>query len=280
MFKLGRFEVYPVTYGFFKLDGGAMFGVVPRVLWEKTNPPDENNRITLALRSALIKTPEGLVLIDTGIGNKGTEKFNHIYQVQAPKSPDEVLKDLGFNPEEVRLVINTHLHFDHCGGNTRYNESGEIVPTFPNARYYIQRDEWNAANNPDRRSRASYLKENFLPLSEHNQIVLISGETEISSGIKVIKTAGHTFGHQVVIINDDGKTLIYWGDLIPTSSHLSLPYIMSYDLFPLETMEHKEKLLKQAVAENWVSFFEHDPKIAMAYLVEENSRIQIASIVE
>ncbi|MCX7757535.1 MAG: MBL fold metallo-hydrolase [candidate division WOR-3 bacterium] len=280
MIKLGNIEIYPIVYGFFRLDGGAMFGVVPKVLWEKTNPPDENNRIILALRSALLKTQEGLVLIDTGIGNKGTEKFNHIYHVEAPKSPDEVLKDLGFMPDEVKMVINTHLHFDHCGGNTRYNESGRVVPTFPNAQYYIQNDEWNAAENPDRRSRASYLKENFVPLKEHNQVVLLDGDTQIAPGIKVIKTAGHTFGHQIVIVTSENKTFVYWGDLIPTSSHLSLPYIMSYDLFPLQTMDHKERLLKQAVKENWVSFFEHDPKIAMAYLKEENSKVQIAEIVE
>jgi glyoxylase-like metal-dependent hydrolase (beta-lactamase superfamily II) len=280
MIKLGKFEIYPINHGFFRLDGGAMFGVVPKVLWEKTNPADENNRIVLALRSALMKTDNGLFMIDTGIGNKGTERFNSIYQVEAPKSPDEIIQNWGFDPQDVVGVINTHLHFDHCGGNTRYNQNQEIVPTFPKARYYIQKDEWDAANNPDRRSRASYLKENFLPLAEHNQVVLLSGDVEITKGIRVIKTAGHTFGHQVVLITSENQTLIYWGDLIPTSSHLPLPYIMSYDLFPLETLNYKEQLLSQAVKENWLSFFEHDPKIAFAYLKEENNRVIVDKVLE
>lgn len=280
MLKLGKFEIYPLLDGLFKLDGGAMFGVVPKVLWHQTNPADENNRILLALRTCLVKTGKELVLIDTGIGDKGQEKFNNIYQVNHHTTLEQSLQQLGYQVTDINIVINTHLHFDHCGGNTKLDANGKMVPTFPNAKYYIQKTEWEAANNPDRRSKASYLKENFLPLKENNQLCLVNEQEQIIDGIEVMKTAGHTFGHQVVKISSENQTLIYWGDLIPTASHISLPYLMAYDLFPLETMEHKQKLLAQAVAENWVSFFEHDPQIAMAYLTQENGRVKIKSVIE
>ncbi|MEO0083551.1 MAG: MBL fold metallo-hydrolase [candidate division WOR-3 bacterium] len=278
--KLGTFEVYPVLDGFFRLDGGAMFGVVPKVLWQKTNPPDNNNRILLALRCCLIKTPNELVLIDTGIGHKFQGKFEDIYQVKKDIYLEKSLNDIGYKPEDITVVINTHLHFDHCGGNTKINNDGEIVPTFPNARYFIQQAEWDAANNPDDRSKASYLKENFVPIQSFGQLNLIDGNCKIIDGIEVIKTSAHTFGHQIVLVTSENKKLIYWGDLIPTASHLALPYLMSYDLFPLQTMEQKQMLLNQAVNENWVSFFEHDPEIAMAYLTEKDKRIVISSKIQ
>ncbi len=278
--KLGRFEIYPVLDGFFRLDGGAMFGVIPKVLWEKTNPPDENNRILLALRCCLINTGKELVLIDTGIGDKNNQKFTDIYQVKKEINLEKSLSAIGVSPNDINIVIDTHLHFDHCGGNTKIDANGKIVPSFPNARYIIQKAEWESANNPDRRSRASYLKENFQPLKEANLLELVDGDCKITEGIEVIKTSAHTFGHQVVKVSSENKTLIYWADLIPTSSHLNLPYLMSYDLFPIQTMEQKERLLNQALKENWVSFFEHDPQIAMAYLTQEENKIKIKTIIE
>ncbi|MCX7785564.1 MAG: MBL fold metallo-hydrolase [candidate division WOR-3 bacterium] len=278
--KLGKFEIHPVLDGFFRLDGGAMFGVIPRVLWEKTNPPDENNRILLALRPCLVNTGRELVLIDTGIGNKNNQKFIGIYQVNREINLETSLAQIGISPNDINIVIDTHLHFDHCGGNTKIDASGKIVPTFPNAKYIIQKDEWESANNPDRRSRASYLKENFQPIQEANLLELVDGDVKIIEGIEVIKTSAHTFGHQVVKVTSENQTLIYWADLIPTSSHINLPYLMSYDLFPLQTMEQKERLLNQAVQENWVSFFEHDPQIAMAYLTQEEGKIKIKSVIE
>lgn len=278
--KLGKFELYPVLDGMFRLDGGAMFGVVPKVLWDKTNPPDENNRILLALRCCLIKTNNALILIDTGIGDKGQDKFNDIYQVNHHTDLETSLKQIGFNANDINIVINTHLHFDHCGGNTKLDADGKVIPTFPKAQYYVQKTEWEAANNPDRRSQASYLVENFAPLQEHNQLRLVDETATITDGIEVIMTAGHTYGHQVVKVSSENQTLIYWGDLIPTASHISLPFLMAYDLFPLQTMEHKKRLLSQAVQGNWISFFEHDPKIAMAYLAQEDRRIKIKSVIE
>jgi len=277
---VGKFKVYPALDGFFRLDGGAMFGVVPKVIWEKTNPSDKNNRILLTLRTCLIDTGKELVLIDTGIGHKFQGKFEDIYQVKKEIYLEKSLKELGYKPEDITIVINTHLHFDHCGGNTSLDANGKIVPTFPNAKYYIQKAEWEAGNNPDDRSQASYLKENFLPIQTAGLLHLVDDDKKIIDGIKVIKTVGHTYGHQVILVTSEGKSLIYWGDLIPTASHLSLPYLMSYDLFPLQTMEQKEKLLARALKENWVSFFEHDPKIAMAYLTQEDKRIKIKSVIE
>jgi glyoxylase-like metal-dependent hydrolase (beta-lactamase superfamily II) len=278
--KLGKFEIYPVLDGYFRLDGGAMFGVIPKTLWQKTNPPDNNNRILLALRCCLIKTPNEIVLIDTGIGDKFQGKFEDIYQVKKEIYLEKSLKEINIKSEDIDIVIDTHLHFDHCGGNTKKDNDGKIIPRFPNARYYIQKAEWELANNPDSRSKASYLKENFLPLQEAGVLKLVDGDEKITDDIEVIKTSAHTTGHQVVLVKSEDKTLIYWGDLIPTTSHLNLPYLMSYDLFPLQTMEQKERLLPRALKENWVSFFEHDPKIAMAYLAEEDKRIKIKSVIE
>jgi len=298
--KLGKFDIYPVLDGFFRLDGGAMFGVIPKVLWQKTNQPDTNNRILLALRTCLIDTHKDLLLIDTGIGDKYEDKFEDIYQVKKEINLKNSFKQVNKKFEDVTIVINTHLHFDHCGGNTKIDTNGNIVPTFPNAKYYIQKSEWEAANNPDSRSRASYLKENFQILEHAKVLHLVDGDQKITDDIEVIKTSAHTYGHQVVLItsNDShrdsetteknpvnpverkSETLIYWGDLIPTVSHLNLPYIMSYDLFPLQTMEQKEKLLNKALKEDWVSFFEHDPKIAIATLIQEEKRIRIKSVIE
>ncbi len=269
---LGKFDIKPIYDGFFALDGGAMFGVVPKVFWEKTNPADEKNRIKLALRTVLVKTGKELVLIDTGIGEKFQGKFEDIYKVDKTYSIENSLKELGIKLEDIKIVINTHLHFDHCGGNTRINERGEVVSKFSNAMYYIQADEWQYANNPDIRSKASYLNENYEPLQKSGNLKLIEGDIKIIQGIEVVKTAGHTPGHQIVLIKSEGRTAVYWGDLIPTASHLNIPYVMGYDLFPLTTINWKEKLLPRALKEHWLMLFEHDPKEDFCYLKQESNR--------
>lgn len=269
---LGKFDIRPIYDGFFALDGGAMFGVVPKVFWEKTNPADEKNRIKLALRTLLVKTGKELVLIDTGIGDKFQDKFKDIYKVDKTYAIEKSLKESGVKPEDINIVINTHLHFDHCGGNTRINNWGEVVPKFPNALYYIQEDEWKYACNPDIRSKASYLNENYEPLEKSGNLKLINGDLKIIQGIEVIKTAGHTPGHQIVLMQSDDKTAVYWGDLIPTASHLNIPYVMGYDLFPLTTINWKEKLLPRALKEKWLMLFEHDPTENFCYLKQEQNR--------
>lgn len=275
--KLEEFELLPLSDGNFWLDGGAMFGVVPKVLWQRTNPSDDKNRIVLGLHPLLIKTKKENILIETGIGDKIPDKFKEIYKVEKEKDLIQSLKDIGVSSEDINIVILTHLHFDHCGWNTRRDSTGKIVPTFKNARYFIQKAEWEGALNPDPRSKASYLKENFLPLEEYGNLQLISGDTEITEGIEVILTRGHTQGHQVVLID---KKAIYWGDLIPTTSHIRIPYVMGYDLFPLDTMRSKERLLDRAIEGEWLSVFEHDPQVFMARLKKENDRITFERIDE
>jgi glyoxylase-like metal-dependent hydrolase (beta-lactamase superfamily II) len=291
----GEFELFSLSDGFFALDGGAMFGVVPRVFWQKSNPPDERNRITLALRPLLIKTPSALVLMETGIGDKQDAKFQEIYKVKHTSHLLESLAQAGFKPEDVTHVVNSHLHFDHCGGNTKRgsgvrgqgsenqspatgHEPPVAVPAFPNAKYYVQQKEWAMATHPDKRSKASYLPENFMPVFEAGQLVQVQGDTEIVPGISVVYTGGHTGGHQSLIVRSQGRTAIYWGDLIPTASHINVPYVMGYDTMPLQTMDQKEKLLKQVLAENWLMFFEHDPEVISGYLSEEKGRYSVKPV--
>jgi glyoxylase-like metal-dependent hydrolase (beta-lactamase superfamily II) len=228
----------------------------------------------------LIKTPKELVLIDTGIGDKFQEKFKDIYRIDKSYTIENSLQAVGVKPDEINIVINTHLHFDHCGGNTRVDNQGEVVPKFANATYYIQEAEWKQAVNPDVRSKASYLLENFAPLEKFGNLKLIDDDQEIIQGVFVIKTAGHTKGHQIVLIKSEAKTCVYWGDLIPTVSHLNVPYVMGYDLFPLTTMEWKERLLAKALEEKWLLFFEHDPKHSFGYLKAKQDRWEFVPVPE
>ncbi|MGB3339951.1 MAG: MBL fold metallo-hydrolase [bacterium] len=269
--KLGKFELTIISDGKFWLDGGAMFGVVPKVIWNRINPADDFNRIELGLNCLLIKTPDNLILIDTGIGEKLKDRFRDIYRVEREYGLVQALHEHGIEPEDIDKVINTHLHFDHCGGNT-FKQNNTATPTFPNARYIIQKQEWYDATHPNERTKASYLKENFLPLQEKNQLFLVDGDQEIIEGVKVAVTNGHTKGHQSVVIESQEKKAIYFGDFIPTASHLKLPYIMSYDLYPLELIERKKDILQIALREHWLLIFEHDPEVMFAYVIEENGK--------
>ena len=257
--RLGEFDVYGLRDGFFYLDGGAMFGVVPKTLWEKKCPADARNRIKLALNSLLIRTPGAIVLVETGIGSKLGSKLSDVYCVEQDPGLLGSLGRLGFAPEEVDFVINTHLHFDHCGGNTVRNEKGEIVPAFPRARYIIQKGEWEWALNPHEREKGSYQAENFRPLADYGLLQLVDGGSQVTAGIEVMLAPGHTARHQCVKVKSGGKTLVYLGDLVPTSAHIALAYGMSYDLHPLENLESKRTLYEQALAEDWTLAFVHDP---------------------
>ena len=270
--RLGEFELHSLSDGFFGLDGGAMFGVVPKPIWERTNPPDERNRIRLALRPLLIVAGEERVLVDTGIGDKWDRKNTDIYRIEHTDTIESSLARAGYEPEDITKIVLTHLHFDHAGAATRRCPDGKPVPRFPSARYYVQQKEWDLALNPNRRSRAAYLPENFLPLQEAGQLELVDGDSPFVSGLELVLTGGHTPGHQVVILRSEGQTAIYWGDLIPTRSHIATPYIMGYDSYPLETMAQKEKLVGLAIAGRWVSFFEHDPDHACGTICEEGGR--------
>jgi glyoxylase-like metal-dependent hydrolase (beta-lactamase superfamily II) len=258
--QLGKFKVWGLRDGDFYLDGGAMFGVVPKTLWEKKCPADAANRIRLSLNSILIKTPRALILVETGIGTKTDQKFSSIYCIQTKPGLVTSLSREGFRPEDVDFVINTHLHFDHCGGNTVRNDQGAVVPAYPRARYIIQKGEWEAAVNPNEREKSSYLAENFLPLRDYGLLELVDGDTTIAEGIEVVLAPGHTARHQSVKVQSQGKTLFYCGDMVPTASHIGLSYIMSYDLYPLDTLESRKKFYEQAIREDWILAFVHDPE--------------------
>ncbi len=258
--SLGQFEIYGLRDGFFFLDGGAMFGVVPKTLWEKKFPADEKNRIKLALNSILIKTAKELILVETGIGGDLDPKFYDYYSVERKPGLVLSLEKLGYQAEDIDLVVNTHLHFDHCGGNTSKNEKGEDAPTFPKARYIIQKGEWEDALHPSERDKASYLEQNFLPLEKYGLLQLVDGNKEISEGVEVIVVPGHTSRHQCLKVSTGGKVFFFLGDLVPTSAHVGLSYIMSYDLFPQQTLENKREYFEQAIEEDWILAFNHDPE--------------------
>lgn len=261
--KLGEFEIYPVTDGRFRLDGGAMFGVVPKVLWEKCCPADERNRIALALNCLLIRAHGKNILVDTGLGSKENGKSQDLFAIDRTPPLYASLKQLGLTSEDIHLVVNTHLHFDHAGGNTIRDDQGEVLPAFSKAKYFVQRGEYEDAARANERTKASYRRENFTPVAHVNQWEFLDGDTELLPGISAVVTQGHTRCHQGVKIESEGKVAFYLGDLIPTVSHLPLPYIMGYDLYPLQTLETKRRILDRAFDEKWLLVFEHDPRIQM-----------------
>jgi glyoxylase-like metal-dependent hydrolase (beta-lactamase superfamily II) len=261
--QVGRWRIHALQAGGQKLDGGAMFGVVPKTLWERRLPADEKNRIQLGMRCLLIEHDLGPILIDTGVGNKETEKFYEIYGMEiAGKTGatqlEDALAEAGFRPEDVVMVINSHLHFDHAGGNTLKDETGMIRPSFPNARYVMQRGEYEWAMHTNERTAASYFPPNFEPVRESGQLELIDGDREIVAGIHSIETPGHTPHHQGLLIESHGELAFYLADLAPTTAHLPLPWIMGYDVEPLVTLETKRRILKRAMDEDWLVIFEHD----------------------
>ena len=264
--KLGAFEIYPVTDGRFRLDGGAMFGVVPKVIWEKCCAADELNRIPLSLTCLLIRAHGKNLLVDTGLGSKDGDKFQRMFAVDRTPTLLESLKRLGLGREDIDMVINTHLHFDHAGGNTMIETNGTITPSFPKAQYFVQHGEYEDAARANERTKASYRRDNFTSIAHVNQWVFLHGDTEVLPGITAVVTAGHTRCHQGVKIESEGKVAFFLGDLIPTVSHLPLPFIMGYDLFPIQTLETKRWVLDRAYEQQWLLFFEHDPLVQAGHV--------------
>lgn len=257
--KLGRFEVEIISGGKYKLDGGAMFGVIPKPLWEKSNPADERNRIELETNCLLIQSDKKNILVDTGSGTKYSSKENDIFSFEARPVLLESLKQKHLEPSDIDIVILSHLHFDHAGGAT-VSEGDKVVPAFPKAVFLIQKGEWEDAASNVGVMKYSYRKENLIPLMESGQVEFIEGDFEVVPGLKTIVTGAHTRNHQIIKIDSEGEKGVYFADLIPTASHLKLPYVMAYDLFPRETLLKKRDLLNQAVEEEWRIFFDHDPK--------------------
>lgn len=256
--KIGNYDIFTVHTGFVSLDGGAMFGVVPKTLWNKTNPADELNRIQLAMRTMVIRSEGKTIIVDAGVGQKMSDKLARIYNIDHQQY--ELIKGLAarnIKPDDVTDVIVTHLHFDHVGGATYY-ENEELKLTFPNAKYHVQGEQWYWANNPSDKDKASYMPENFQPIKAAGKLIEYEGPTEIFPAIEVLVMYGHTHGMQLPKISDGKTTLLYCADLIPTASHIPLPYIMGYDNNPLITLQEKKRILPTAVDENWVLVFEHD----------------------
>jgi glyoxylase-like metal-dependent hydrolase (beta-lactamase superfamily II) len=270
---LGNMEVRFLRAGSFGLDGGAMFGVVPKPLWERKSPPDNRNRIRLVGNSLLVRAGGKIVLIETGNGTKWDAKLRDIYAVEEGDCLTACLRDAGVRPVQVDLVINTHLHFDHAGGNTRL-EGDRIVPAFPNARYVVQRGEIEHALHPTERDRASYFPENVTPILEADQWQPVEGDVEILPGISVERIPGHTADIQAVKLSGGGKTIVYISDLIPTRHHLPLPWIMAYDLYPMQTLETKRKWIANIVRHEWIVVFGHDPDTPAATLHEAGGKIE------
>jgi glyoxylase-like metal-dependent hydrolase (beta-lactamase superfamily II) len=275
MIKIGKYELYAVESGYFGLDGGAMFGIIPKPLWERNNVPDSANRVTLATRTLLLKSGSRKILIDTGTGNKWNDKSAEIYNFN-PRHPllRENLINTGTTPDEITDVILTHLHFDHAGGST-LSEKGKLIPAFPNAKYYVQEKNFNWAMEPSERDKGSYIKENFTPLKEEGVLNFFNGNCMFDDEIELINVHGHTFYQQLVKISDGSDTILYCADLFPFVSHIALPYIMGYDLQPLETLKEKKKMLARAADENWKLFFEHDPEIVIASVVKTDKGYKV-----
>lgn len=267
---IGKYQIEIINSGYFYLDGGAMFGIIPKLLWEKTNPPDESNRIKLATRNLLLISDEKRILIDTGMGTKWTEKLFKIYNIEQQEfSLAASLTKKNITTAMITDVILTHLHFDHTGGSTEI-VGDKIKPTFQNAKYHVSQKNFRWAQNPSDRDRGSYIKDNFLPLAEH-EVLHFNKDKFFDSHIEFIEVNGHTFGMQLVKISDASNTLLFCADLFPTTSHIPIPYVMGYDLQPLVTIEEKKNLLSKSVEENWILCFEHDPFFPFARIEKTNA---------
>lgn len=276
---LGPFELYTIETGDIRLDGGAMFGVVPKTLWSRDLPADEKNRIPMTMRCLLIKSKNTgrVYLIDNGAGTKFNEKMEGIYDLdQSSKNLEHSFNEHGFKFEDVTDIIFTHLHFDHCGGTSFYGDNDELKLTFPNATYHVVESHWENANDPNAREKASFLPENITPIKNSGKLNLVREEHEYEPGLSAIPVNGHTIGQQLPKIEADGKTLVFVADLLPTHVHVPLPWVMGYDMYPVQTLSEKDAFLKTAAKEHWNLFLEHDAHQEMIKVEHENNRFSVS----
>ncbi|MGC1106829.1 MAG: MBL fold metallo-hydrolase [Candidatus Acidiferrales bacterium] len=271
--RLGDLEFLVLTDGTLRLDGGAMFGVVPKPMWEKKTPADERNRVLLAMNCLLIRAAGKTILVETGAGDKWDAKLRDIYALEGSPRLPEQLAQHGVKPKDVDIVINTHLHFDHCGWDTRIAD-GKARPTFPNAKYVVQKKDFEHAKSPTERDRASYQFETFMPVQEAKQWQLIEGEQQIVPGVSVFPVPGHTPAMQCVKLESGGKVAIFLADLVPTTAHLPLAWIMGFDLYPLTTLENRKKILPQVEKNGWLALFAHDLTVRAAYLRKRDEQFE------
>lgn len=269
----GDYRIEIVSDSEFRLDGGAMFGVVPRVVWERVAPPDELNRIRLQTHCLFIETPDERILIETGIGEKWTEKQIEMFGINREKTfAETLLEKTGCLPSDISIVVNTHLHFDHCGGNTIYDERGAIVPQFPNARYLISESEFTHAENPSERDRASYIAENWNALRTSGQLELKPDDYEVVKNLTMRKTRGHNAAMQTACLESGGEKLFCFADLVPTRHHLPFPWIMGFDLYPMETLANKKRIIRSAAEEKWLCLFYHDADAPLYQLTNKEGK--------
>ncbi len=269
---LGSLRLTSVNDGTIRLDGGAMFGIVPKPLWEKKAPPDDRNRILLGLRPLVVEADWGRLIIDCGVGDKMDAKREDIYALDRRRHLDHALGDAGLTADSFEFVLATHLHFDHFGGATVRAADGTLRPRFPRATYFIRRAEWEDATHPHERNRASYLQDDFVPLDKAAVVGFYDADQEIQPGVRVVRTGGHTGQHQVVFVESDGRTAVFTADLIPTTAHIEDAWIMGYDLFPMETLAFKKRFIRDAMEREYLIFFEHDPHVAAGYIRERDGK--------
>jgi methylmalonyl-CoA epimerase len=270
-YQLGDLELISLFDGFFRLDGGAMFGVVPKPMWEKKTAADDRNRILLGMRPLVVRGNRTM-LIDAGLGGKDDAKFHEIYGVDRSRNLDHTLAEAGLRPEDIDIVLASHLHFDHCGGFTYRDSSGTVRPKFPRAQYVVRRGEWEDATHPHERNRASYLADNYVPLKDAGVLQLVDDDQTIMPGVRVQRTGGHCMHHQVIWIESGGKAAVFAADLVPTTAHLDNPWIMGYDLYPMDTLAAKKAFFNDVAAKDALVFFEHDPSVAAGHIREDKGK--------